>query len=145
MSLFPLPRRRGSRRLPLRRQKDSSGLQHMDFRPWLKRANKPWCLKDGDLYGPSRVGIGNPYIGLCQCGVLWILPGFIGKYLSGLCKLDHVFVLKAGFETQLRAPRLSIPFGMSALGMTRQIGDGRLQGGIEPRHVPTLQGLDNVA
>src|SRR6266849_4550121 len=54
----------------------------------------------------------------------------IGKYLSRLCKLDHVIVLKAGFETQLRTPRLSIPFGMSALGMTGQIGDGRLQGGI---------------
>jgi hypothetical protein len=70
---------------------------------------------------------------------------FISKYLSGLCKLDYVFVLKAGFETQLRAPRLSIPFGMSALGMTRQIGEGCLQGGIEPRHVPMLQGPDNVA
>jgi prolyl-tRNA synthetase len=70
---------------------------------------------------------------------------FISKYLSGLCKLDYIFVLKAGFETQLRTPRLSIPFGMSALGMTRQIGDGCLQGGIEPRHVPMLQGPDNVA
>jgi hypothetical protein len=54
-------------------------------------------------------------------------------------------VLKAGFETQLRAPRLSIPFGMRALGMTRQRGDGRLQGGIQPRHVPALQGLDKIA
>ena len=25
----------------------------------------------------------------------------IGKYLSGIRKLDHVLVLKAGFETQL--------------------------------------------
>src|SRR6266568_3645058 len=69
----------------------------------------------------------------------------IGKYLSGLCKLDSVIVLKAGFETQLRAPRLSIPFGMSALSMTRQIGDGCLQSGIEFRHVSMLQGPDNVA
>src|SRR6266571_1082344 len=67
------------------------------------------------------------------------------KYLSGLCKLDSVIVLKAGFETQLRAPRLSIPFGMSALSMTRQIGDGCLQSGIELRHVSMLQGPDNVA
>src|SRR5438128_8329993 len=66
---------------------------------------------------------------------LWLSDGmpvyeisqrFISKYLSGLCKLDHVIVVKAGFETQLCAPRLSIPCGMSALGMTRQIGDGRL-------------------
>ena len=69
----------------------------------------------------------------------------ISKYLSGLCKLDSVIVLKAGFETQLRAPRLSIPFGMSALSMTRQIGDGCLQSGIEFRHVSMLQGPDNVA
>src|SRR5882724_9486587 len=69
----------------------------------------------------------------------------IGKYLSSLCKLDHVIVLKAGGETQLRTPRLAIPFGMSALGMTRQRGDGRLQGGIEPHHVSTLPGLDKVA
>lgn len=61
---------------------------------------------------------------------LWI----ISKYLSSLCKLDYVIVLKAGFETQLRTPRLSIPFGMSALGMTRQIGDGPLQGGIIGRY-----------
>ena len=69
----------------------------------------------------------------------------IRKYLSGLCKLDYVIVLKAVFETQLRTPSLSIPFGMSALGMTRQRGDGRLQGGIEPHHVSTLPGLDKVA
>ena len=29
------------------------------------------------------------------------LLAHIGKYLSGLRKLDHVLVLKAGFETQL--------------------------------------------
>src|SRR3989442_10971588 len=74
-----------------------------------------------------------------------IYYSLIGKYLSGLCKLDSVIVLKAGFETQLRAPRLSIPFGMSALSMTRQIGDGCLQSGIEFRHVSMLQGPDNVA
>jgi hypothetical protein len=70
---------------------------------------------------------------------------FIGKYLSGLCKLDHVIVLKAGFETQLRPPRLSIPFRMSALGMTREIRDSLLQCVIEPCHVPSLQSLDNAA
>src|SRR5437763_17023546 len=32
---------------------------------------------------------------------------------------------------------------MCALGMTRQIRDGLLQGGIEPNHVPALQGPDN--
>jgi len=40
---------------------------------------------------------------------------------------------------------LPIPFGMRALGMTRQIRDGRLERGIESSHVPALQGLDNVA
>ena len=30
-----------------------------------------------------------------------IWDAFIGKYLSGFRKLDHVIVLKAGFETQL--------------------------------------------
>jgi len=69
----------------------------------------------------------------------------IGKYLSGLRKLDHVIVLKAGFEAQLRASRLSIPFGMRALGMTRQRRDGRLQRGIQTSYVPALQGLDQVA
>src|SRR5215472_7288498 len=54
---------------------------------------------------------------------------FIGKYLSGLPKLDHVILLKEGFKTQLRTPCLSIPFGMRASGMTHQIRDGRLQGG----------------
>ena len=74
-----------------------------------------------------------------------LLDTLISKYLSGLCKLDHVIVVKAGFETQLCAPRLSIPCGMSALGMTRQRGDGRLHGGIEPHHVSTLPDLDKVA
>src|SRR2546421_4615957 len=77
--------------------------------------------------------------------LLLIFQLIIGKYLSRLCKLDHVIVLKAGFETQLRAPRLAIPFGMSALGMTGQRGDGRLHGGIEPHHVSTLPDLDKVA
>jgi hypothetical protein len=40
-------------------------------------------------------------------------------YLSRLRKLNHVIAPKEGFETQLRASRLPIPFGMSALGMTR--------------------------
>ena len=66
------------------------------------------------------------------------------KYLSGLRKLDHVLVLKAGFETQLRTPCLLIPCGMRALSMTRQIREGRLQSGIQPRAVPGLQGLHQV-
>jgi hypothetical protein len=70
---------------------------------------------------------------------------FIGKYLSCHSKLDCVIIFKAGFETQLRASPLSISFGMSALGMARQIREGRLQGGIQPDHVSTLQGLDEVA
>ena len=70
---------------------------------------------------------------------------FIGKYLSGLRKLNHVIVLKAGFEAQLRAACLSIPFGMRALGMACQICYGRLQGGIQTGDVPTLSGLDQVA
>jgi hypothetical protein len=69
---------------------------------------------------------------------------FIGKYLSGLRKLGQVLVLKAGFETQLRTPCLLIPCGMRALGMPRQIRDGRLQGGIQPRDVPGLQCLNQV-
>jgi insertion element IS1 protein InsB len=69
----------------------------------------------------------------------------IGKYLSGLRKFDHVILLKEGFEAQLRASRPSIPFGMSALGMTRQIRDGCLQCGIQARRVPALQGLNKVA
>ena len=69
----------------------------------------------------------------------------IGKYLSGLRKFDHVVIVKAGLESQLRAARVPITFGMRALGMTSQIRDGRLYRGIEPRHVPDLQGLDNPA
>src|SRR5438067_13633549 len=71
--------------------------------------------------------------------------GFIGKYLSCLRKLHHVIAPQEGFEAQLRAPRLPITVEMSALGMTRQIGEGRLQRVIEPCHVPGLQGLDNPA
>ena len=69
--------------------------------------------------------------------------GFIGKYLSRLRKLDHVIAPKEGFEAQLQASRLSITCGMRALGMTRQIGDGLPQRGIEPRLVSALQGPDN--
>jgi len=69
----------------------------------------------------------------------------IGKYLSCLCKLDHGIIFKAGFEAQLRASCPSISCGMRASGMTRQIRDGRLQRGIQPRPVSTLQGLDQVA
>jgi hypothetical protein len=67
---------------------------------------------------------------------------FIGQYLSCRRKLDCVILFKAGFQTQLRASPLSISGGMSTLGMARQICDGRLQGGIQPDHVATLQGLD---
>src|SRR5438128_91480 len=70
---------------------------------------------------------------------------FIGKYLSCLRKLHYVIAPKEGFEAQLRAPRVPIPCGMRALGMTRQIGDGHLQRVIEPGHVPGLQCLDNPA
>src|SRR5216683_831648 len=71
--------------------------------------------------------------------------GIIGKYLSRLRKLNHVIAPKEGFETQLRASRLPLPFGMRALGMTREIRHSRLQRGREPCHVPGLQGLDNPA
>jgi hypothetical protein len=67
---------------------------------------------------------------------------FISKYLSGICKLDHIIVLKARLETPLRPPCLSIPLRMSALGMTREIRDCRPQCGREPGHVPGLPGLD---
>src|SRR6476619_4053916 len=33
---------------------------------------------------------------------------FIGKYLSGLRKFDHVVIVKARFESQLRAARVPI-------------------------------------
>ena len=69
----------------------------------------------------------------------------IGKYLSRLRKLHQVIAPKEGFEAQLRAARVPITFGMSALGMTRQIHDGRLYRVIEPGHVPGLQSLDNPA
>ena len=70
---------------------------------------------------------------------------FIGKYLSCLRKLNHVIAPKEGFETQLRASRVPIPFGMRTLGMTREIRHSRLQRGRESYHVPGLQGLDNPA
>ena len=69
----------------------------------------------------------------------------IGKYLSRICKFDQVIALQERFEAQLQAPRLSITFGMSALGMTRQIRNGHFQRVIEPCDVPGLQGLDNPA
>jgi hypothetical protein len=50
----------------------------------------------------------------------------IGKYLSRLHKLHQVIAPKEGFEAPLRAARVPITFGMSALGMTSQIHDGRL-------------------
>ena len=73
------------------------------------------------------------------------LGRFIGKYLSRLRKLHQVIAPKKGFEAQLRAARVPITFGMSALGMTSQIHEGRLYRVIEPGHVPGLQGLDNPA
>jgi hypothetical protein len=54
-------------------------------------------------------------------------------------------MFKAGFETPLRASRLSISFGMSASGMARQRRDGRHQGGRQPDHVSRLPDLDEVA
>src|SRR4030095_3312289 len=75
-----------------------------------------------------------------------VLPErYIGKYLSRLHKLHQVIAPKEGFEAQLRAARVPITFGMSALGMTSQIHAGRLYRVIEPGHVPGLQGLDNPA
>jgi len=83
----------------------------------------------------------------------WGMPGrdcllmrpLIGKYLSRLRKLHQVIAPKEGFEAQLRAARVPITFGMSALGMTSQIHEGRLYRVIEPGHVPGLQSLDNPA
>jgi len=69
----------------------------------------------------------------------------IGKYLSRLRKFDHVVAPQEGFEAQLQASRVPITFGMRALGMTRQRGDGLLHRVIEPCHVPGLQSLDNAA
>ena len=69
----------------------------------------------------------------------------IGKYLSSLGKLDNIVTPKEGFETQLCASCVPIPFGVCALGITRQIRDGRFQGGIEIRPIPALQGPPHVA
>ena len=77
-----------------------------------------------------------------MCSPLYLT---IGKYLSRIRKFDQVIAPQERFEAQLRAPRLSITFGMSTLGMTRQRGDGRFQRDIEPCDVPGLQGLDNPA
>src|SRR6266852_8493951 len=77
----------------------------------------------------------------CSLSYIWL----IGKYLSRIRKFDQVIAPQERFEAQLRAPRLSITFGMSTLGMTRQIRDGRFQRDIEPCDVPGLQGLDNPA
>ena len=72
----------------------------------------------------------------------------IGKYLSGLRKLDCV--ISNHFQSRVRdrageRPVGRIRFGMSASGMARQIRDGRHQGGIQPDDVSMLQGLDEVA
>ena len=69
----------------------------------------------------------------------------IGKYLGSLGQLDGVVASKEGFEPQLGASCCSIPLGMRALSMARQIGYGRLQRGIEPSRVPSLQGLHKLA
>jgi hypothetical protein len=74
--------------------------------------------------------------------IFCLFPLLIGQYLSCRRKLDGVIIFKAGFQTQLRASPLSISCGMSTLGMARQRGDGRLQGGRQPAHGATLQGLD---
>ena len=68
----------------------------------------------------------------------------IGKYLSGISKLSHVVALKKGIETELRASRPLISFGMRTLGMTRQIHDSCLQRPIEPGDIACFQGLDHV-
>src|SRR5712692_1967498 len=54
--------------------------------------------------------------------------------LSRLRELDHVIAPKEGFEAQLQASCLPITLRMRALGLIRQIRDGRLQRGREPRH-----------
>jgi hypothetical protein len=69
---------------------------------------------------------------------------YIGKYLSGISKLSHVVALKKGIETELRASRPLISFGMRTLGMTRQIHDSCLQRPIEPGDIACFQGLDHV-
>jgi hypothetical protein len=65
--------------------------------------------------------------------------------LSRIRKFAQVIALQEGFEASLQASRLSITFGMSALGMTRQRRDGLLQRVIEPCDVPGFQGLDTPA
>ena len=108
------------------------------------------------LLSQLRPAVGRPLVASpARCTklswVVHILPTHevyayhIGKYLSSLRTLNHVTLLHEGFEAQLCASRLSIPCRMSAAGMTRQIRNGRLERGIEPGHVPTLQGLDNGA
>src|SRR5438874_6884893 len=77
--------------------------------------------------------------------VLPFIFDIIGKYLSSISKRNHVMTPKEGGEAQLRASRMPITFGMSALSMRRQIRHGLLQCVIEPCHVPGLQGLDNPA
>src|SRR5712691_4389383 len=59
-----------------------------------------------------------------------LIASLIGKYLSGVRKLDHVIAPKEGLEAQLGASSLPITFGMRALGMTRQIRDSILQRSI---------------
>src|SRR6516164_6701180 len=59
----------------------------------------------------------------------------IRKYLGDLRKRNHVIVLNAGVEPGWCAARLSIPCGMCAAGMTRQIRDGCLQGGIQAGYI----------
>src|SRR5712691_3845702 len=78
---------------------------------------------------------------VCSAG----FDDIIGKYLSGVRKLDHVIAPKEGLEAQLGASSLPITFGMRALGMTRQIRDSILQRSIESGDIPALQGPDNVA
>ena len=72
-----------------------------------------------------------------------VFAALIGKYLSRLRQLNCLIAPAKGFETELRASRVPIPFGMRALGMTREIRHSRFQCGVESSYVPPLQGLDN--
>ncbi len=90
------------------------------------------------LSSAALVKLNEPVMMVALSMIIILLWAIIGKYLSSLRTLNHVILLKEGFEAQLRASRLSIPCRMSAAGMTRQIRDGRLDRGIEPGHVPAL-------
>src|SRR5439155_4827402 len=112
---------------------------------WSEYKNGKWSAKQMMSEGESLTSRPDPSLLTIFTAPAGENAVFIGKYLSCLRKLHHVIAPKEGFEAQLRAPRVPITVGMSALGMTRQIGDGHLQRIIEPCHVPGLQCLDNPA